>query len=472
MKKFLLIVLPIAALFASCRKEQTSAADETVAGSDTFTAYIEDGVKTELNGDLDVLWCEGDSLSVFDEAGTNFKFITKDSGKTATFTKVTAGKMVGETFYAVYPYRYNASISEGTITTNTVSSYTLSGTSFTRGASAVMAAKTSGNELHFKNASSLLKFTIPSGVSIKKLYFYASGNSLSGEFKFNLDDQNIPVITENIGPNNGVTVMVEEGSFPAGTYYLPVIPAEYNNLRVQITYAGDKACTVSEAFSINAFTANRNEARNIGTIYDGRSHYKWLTFEDGIVPGTSLMTKKGDVSYSVVGNPQSGNTNDSQKALYIERTNWKNSNAGETVIDLSGINGNIRKRITGVVFHFKPGPNLGQILDEKDTPKICPRVSLVKDLAKAKGPVKINNSVSEDPAGFSGGSYSELIDVKYWKTLTFKASQFVDEDGNKYQNFENINSIIIWPFLWSSGSIWTNQVEIAAYIDNIGFCFD
>lgn len=448
MKKFLLIALPLAVFFASCQKEQTPVADETVAGDYTFTAYIEDGVKTELNSDLDVLWCAGDSISVFDEAGTNFKFTTSDSGKTATFTKVTEGEMVGSTFYAVYPYHYNASIENGTITTNTAALYTLSGASFTRSASAVMAAKTSDTELHFKNVSSLLQFTIPSGVSIKKLYFYAGGQDISGEFEFNLDDQGTPVITKTPTKGDGITVMAEEDSFPAGTYYLPVIPGTYKNLRIQITYADDKACTVSDAFSLNQLTAERNKARNIGTIYDGRSWYKWLTFEDEKIP-TIIGCNATKTQLSIDTNPRVGAANGSAKVLKICTPDGGNGYIG---IDLQNINGSVRERITGIVLHYKPTGN-----------KYCPKVKL-GGIEYVKGPLKIGSSVSE--AGeYTGDAYQAMLQKDYWNQLTFKASQFgVD-------NFKSIIYITINPILYKGGGESSDK-NATVLIDNIGFCFD
>lgn len=447
MKTFPLIALPLAVFLASCQKEQSPEAEQNVSGINEFTAFIENCVKTELDSDFDVLWCAGDAISVFDESGTNFKFVTNDSGKTATFSKVTEGEMQGSTFYALYPYYSNATIEDGTITTKTTTSYTMSGSSFTRGSESVMAAKTSGSELHFKNVNALLQFTIPTGVNIKKLYFYAGGKSLSGQMSFSLDNQDIPVVTENPAASDGITVMAEEGSFAAGTYYLPVIPYTYSNLRVQITYNDDKTCTGSEAFTVNQFTAKRNNITKIGTVYDGRSHYKWITFENGTIP--ACVDKNSNVSYTVEDNPASGKTNDSEKSIKLIQAS---AGSGYTGISLKNINVNIRKKITGVVFHFKP-------IGTGDAQKYCPRVQMN---GSKHGPKQVGSQIAASE--WTGSDYKSKIQLDYWNVLTFKASQFgVD-------NFETIEYLTIYPFLYSSGNNFDGSAS--AYIDNIGFCFD
>lgn len=447
MKKITLLALAALAFVASCTKENTSfeEGDLSESGVTQFTAVIDETVKTSLSAGA-VSWTAGDEISVFDENGTNFKFTASASGATATFTKTSSGELQGTTFYAVYPYNADASIEGGVITTSTASSYTVEdeGT-FTSCKSALMIAKTTTGELRFKNMSSLFKFEIPSGVSIAKLYFYASGADLSGQVSVSVASDGTPALTSTPATYNGITLHAASGStLAAGTYYLPVIPNTYNNLRVRITYNSEDG-PGSEAFTVSSFTAARNKVTNIGTIYDGRSWYKFITFENGAVP--SFFEPASAAQLSIVDNPVVGEANKSAKCLKVR---MESSGSGYIGINLSSVNQNIRKNITGVVLHYKPTGL-----------KYCPRV---KFNSVTKGPLKVGSSTSGD-GEYTGSTYQSLIQKDYWNKLTFKASQF------GVSSFENITYLTIYPMLYSSGSN-NSDTPAEVLIDNIGFCFD
>lgn len=437
MKKLLLFTLFAATIFASCSKEQPERS-EVVSGGACFTAVVDDAPKTYLDGNS-VVWSSGDEISIFDEAGTNFKFKTENGGETATFVQVTEGELQGTTFYAVYPYSASASISDGTISYTSSTSYYVQGSSFTRSKEAVMVAKTTSNELHFKNVSSLIKFTIPNDVvDIKMLYFYAGGHGIAGAMNITVDGEGTPAATTS--SSEGITIsMDDKTSLPARTYYLPIIPNTYNNLRVKITYDDN---SISEAFSLNQLKAERNKITNIGTIYDGRSWFKWLTFEDGKVP--DVFTETGG-TLSIVENPVKGNANGSAKALLVSA-----SGSGYINVKLDGISSNIRKSIKSIKFHYKPNGS-----------KFGPRVRFNNLKTGERTPYKVGGNVNDYTVS---STYRDALQSDFWNELEFTAAQYGKE------NFSDITSIQIRPLVWTSGS--DNTVPNSVFIDNIGFSYE
>lgn len=243
MKKSISVLFSILVMLSSCSKDPASGPGSTNTGNtntdqdndsgitidrNEFTAIIDEthetSAKTTLN-ENQVSWNEGDAISIFDGSGTNFRFVAESSGTSVTFTKVTEGTLTGNTFFAIYPYQDSNSIEGGVISAKTPESYTVDNSAFTSAKSALMIARTTNNELHFKNVSSLLKFEVPEGVDIAKMYFYASGADLSGNVSLSFNEAGQPVINTATPEYKGITIMAEEnGTFPAGTYYLPVIP--------------------------------------------------------------------------------------------------------------------------------------------------------------------------------------------------------------------------------------------------------
>ena len=464
MKKSISVLFSILVMLSSCSKDPSSSPGNTDTdntntdnGNDSgitfdrneFTAIIDEThetpAKTTLN-ENQVIWNEGDAISIFDGSGTNFRFVAASSGTSVTFTKVTEGTLTGNTFLAIYPYQDSNTIEGGVISAKTPESYTVDNSAFTSAKSALMIARTTDNELHFKNVSSLLKFEIPEGVDIAKMYFYASGADLSGNVSLSFDDAGKPVINTGTPEYKGITIMAEEnGTLPAGTYYLPVIPNTYNNIRIKITY-GTLEGPSSEAFSLDQLLASRNTIKNIGKIYDGRSWFKWLTFENGTVP--SYITNDKNATFSIADNPVKGNANGSEKVMTV-KTETKGS--GYFNIDLSKISSNIRANITGIVLHFKPTDTV-----------LCPQL---KCNSLRKGPVQIGSKTAASSTdGFTGEDYKSKIQKDYWNQMTFRAAQFGIE------NFKDITSITVYPMLYSSGSNYEAPAEVL--FDNIGFCFD
>lgn len=447
MKKTVFLLLSVSLLLSSCKKDITAGGEKNqqASGITEFTASVDETLKTTIEG-VSVSWNEGDAISVFDENGTNFKFTATASGKTVTFSKASEGELQGSTFYAVYPYNETFTCSEGVINAKTHVSYNVDESGFTAAREAIMVAKTTDETLNFKNICSLLKFEIPANVNIAKIYFYAGGADLGGTVSVGFNPDGTPVLTAKPTSSDGITIMAKEGStIAAGTYYLPIIPNTFNNLRIKITYETLQGSS-SEAFTLNQFTTKSNSIYDLGKLYDGRSWYKFLTFEDEKVP--TIFNTDNIAKLSIVDNPVKGNANGSLKCMKVR---METSGSGYITVSISGIPQSIRKNITGIVFHYKPASGT----------KYCPRVKIN---GTVKGPLKVGNNTSAT-GEFTGSDYQSKLQADYWNQLTFKASQY----GKT--NFEDVTTLTISPMLYSSGNNNTS-VPAEVLIDNVGFCFD
>lgn len=447
MKK-LLLLLPAVALIASCSKTEVSESSSSEGEDFTprqFIASIEEDVKTYLK-ENSVFWYNGDAISVFDETGANFKFVAESAGATTTFTQVTEGDLQGTTFYAVYPYSAQNSISSGSVTIGMKNTYSSKAGSFTLASGCVMTARTTTDKLNFKNLTSLIKFTIPAESGISSLYFFGGGSSsLVGTVTASIADDGTPSITAAPESDGGITITPTEGAtFTAGDYYMPVLPGTYTSFRVKIDYA-EGTVTTSDAFNLNSLTLSRSKITNIGNIYDGRKWYKWLGFEDGSIP--PVIIEHGGTQ-NIVDNPVVGNANGSAKALQVSVAS---GGSGYFVIDLSKINSATRGRIKSFKFHYKPNGT-----------KFCPRVRFNNLKAAQFPPFRIGGKEGDYSVG---ATYASELHSDYWNELEFTAAQY----GKT--SFADITSIQIRPLVWSSGSD-CSEGAVSVFIDNIGFSFE
>ena len=100
MKKVFYATLALGALIlASCQKENS--VELPKVDSPVFTAHIDAGTKTVLNGQKSE-WVSGDEIRVLNEKGASANYTTNDAGTTATFKTTTEG-FTGNQFVALYP---------------------------------------------------------------------------------------------------------------------------------------------------------------------------------------------------------------------------------------------------------------------------------------------------------------------------------------------------------------------------------
>lgn len=451
MKKLLLFTAAFAALAISCTKEANPAVEPETslkAAPTEFTATIDEALtRTSLSQDgsvWKVLWNAGDAISVFDASGNKAKYVAQSSGASTAFTLEGESALSGDTFYAVYPYKDSDTFSEGVLSTSTADAAISSPGSFTNAETAVMTAKSSSDKLSFKNLSSLLKFTIPEGLTMEYLIFYTSSQGVAGNVTVSIADDGTPsVVTAPTAiPNMKINKKDGTPSLEAGDYYMPILPGTYGSMRMMLGYnSTDK----SDAFSLDSFTAESGKVINIGTIYDNRDYYKWLTFENGVA-GRSYLTGNTN-AFSVVANPVSDEVNGTSKVL-------KNTVVGTTGtsgyvnIEISSLNENVRKRLK--IFRFQI------YLNGND---YYPRIKLNSDGNKL--PTAING-VKPSGDTFTETEFKAAL-KSGWNTMEISFSQLSSGTISDIQ----IRPMCTFAGANVEGTSDTNNRTV--YLDNIGF---
>jgi hypothetical protein len=240
MKKNLFAIAAVAMVAAvSCNKEiqqENLPVGEVV----TFEASV-DGAETRVALDGKVSkWEKGDKITIHNGT-TGYMFSTTDEGATADFTYA-GDDFTGEKFMAVSPAgTYTADVEAKTVTAAIPTYQPSRDGNFSVGA-VPSVAYTETQSLSFRNAATLLKFTVK-GKNVKGLIFYGNnGEAVSGNIEVSLNDDNTiksiaakeTTITENdVTETKLITwakvwAQTENWCFNEGvTYYLSVVPQKF-----------------------------------------------------------------------------------------------------------------------------------------------------------------------------------------------------------------------------------------------------
>lgn len=183
--------------------------------------------RTQLSDGNSVHWVAGDEISVFDAAGTNNRFLTGDSGQTATFVGTVSSE---GTYYALYPYSATASVSGAVISSSLPSRQDAVAGSFASGLNPSVAADDGNNNLLFKNACALVKFTVGPDVSAEIVRASLSGNEgepLAGPISIDASSLNPAAVPD---ANFAETVIDLAGPMGNGeTFCFVVVPGSLSS---------------------------------------------------------------------------------------------------------------------------------------------------------------------------------------------------------------------------------------------------
>ena len=444
----------------SCAKEMNPAGNEeqtpSASGAREFIATMENvGTKTTLDADLNVKWSKGDAISVFDETGKNFQFQAKSSGASVVFTQVTEGEMVGDVFYAMYPYREDNSldVATGVISTKmNTAGYTASPGNFSKSWHNIMTAKTTNSELKFKNLASLVKFTVPEGLDLASFFFSAT-NCIASSVSVAVDESGIPSVSTRSTESYGCTISPSEGSsLAAGTYYMPILPGTYDNFRLALTWASGTV-TQSDAFSIDQFKTERNKIVNIGTLYDNREYYKWITFENQKMPSALLWWQGKDNpdlnNFTIIENPWKYKANPSNYVIKMDASSFSSPHGGFDM-DVSTVNNSVKGRIKAVKFQM--------FVTSANAKKYYPRLEL-SDGTRIM-PSSINGK-KPSTATWTKDEFNNSMNTDGWNTFTFPV------------DLTNMATVKIRPMAWhgNGANVDSSTGDRIVYYDNIGFSF-
>lgn len=232
---------------------------ELKAGNDAVS-------RTILTTDNAVNWEAGDAISLFDPDSNN-RFTTSSSGASVTFTGSAQDNQ--DTYYALYPYDAEATISGSIITTTLPAEQTAREGSFDKMLNPSVAKSGNDKILKFKNACAVVKFTlgsVPDSKNIVKAMFRGNiGEALAGPIQI---DASLATPVANVQTDFAGTEVTLNGEFTSGsTYYLVTAPAE-----------------LSQGLTLTFYDDSGNEWKRIGTNESKLSAGRILNLET-IIPG-------------------------------------------------------------------------------------------------------------------------------------------------------------------------------------------
>lgn len=282
------LLLSALALFSACQKseQQAPAKGESIV----FTASFAPETKTVIDGKQS-LWNQ-DEIRIFNGNHSEAQeyVTTAVEAATAEFTiKNPEATFTGTNFIAVCPNSLATKAWWNSSADKTINKLYLkpqqtatAGTYDPEGHVAV--AYTENHELSFKNACTLLKFTIKSD-NIKEVCVYSTGAVLSGNFNFifNTEGQG-SITTTAIGKyetNNYVKVV---GDFVNGqTYYMSCIPGKLAN-GFTLEVVNDKAAKGKDKVYTEPIELKRSKIYDLGDVtYTERpTEMRTLYLEPGV----------------------------------------------------------------------------------------------------------------------------------------------------------------------------------------------
>lgn len=289
------LLLSALALFSACQKSEQQA--PTKGESIVFTASFAPETKTVIDKTgKKSLWNQ-DEIRIFNgkqtESGAyeSQKYVTKAiNAATAKFEiEDEAATFTGDKFIAVYPFNNSSSAWWNGSADKVINHLWLvnvqrafEGTYDPL--SHVAVAYTENHELSFKNACTLLKFTIQSD-NIQEIWFESNdGTKISGNFGFNTETNGI--YTGNTEYTNFSHVAVKDGFAKGKTYYMTCIPAELTSgFTIKVVANIDGKNVNGENIVYNkSIDLRRNKIYDLGNIEYKESSVKPV-FDYGIVGG-------------------------------------------------------------------------------------------------------------------------------------------------------------------------------------------
>lgn len=267
MKKYAYLIAAAVAMLA-CTKENNPATEPKPVEPQplvemTFGASLEESVspssRAAISGNKTV-WTSSDKISVFDGA-KNREFSSTGEGATVNFRGEAAA---AEKYYALYPYQEGASCTEDGVIKATVPSVQTATLGSFDPAAALMVAQGS-ERFDFKNVCSLIKVTVPDGVTgITSIEF--SGNAdeyIAGEVNISFNESGLSIVS-GAASNTIVLKDAEDKPLEAGDYYIAALPNTYSQgLKLLIHYENGM---FQQAKATGNLTVARSAVRPVGSV--------------------------------------------------------------------------------------------------------------------------------------------------------------------------------------------------------------
>ena len=254
-----------------------------------FTAQSDGySTKTSLSG-ASILWSSGDAIKVFD--GTGSEEYTLESGAGEASAVFTGDEIEAETYYAVYPYSADASLSAGVITATVPATQYGVVNSFDNDINLAVACS-NNHTLQFKNVCGYLRFQIIESDITEIIIKSNGGEALAGDVDITFDGDGLPVVGSVANPSSTVTILPKSPAthFAPGVYIAAVLPRSYaSGIEMSFTrlHAKEDALQVwplkAKKTGSSSLTVSRSVVKSLG-IVDKRLAWECLGKDDTGVP--------------------------------------------------------------------------------------------------------------------------------------------------------------------------------------------
>jgi len=244
MKKIISAALVVAMTAASCANKEdlgnNNAPEQPSAdGTMTFSADFAEPISkaapsyNETDHVANVLWEAQDKVGVYDKDGAPAEFTAQTAGESTTLTGFAQPDVA--TYYAMYPYDENATISGGIISTSLPAEQKAAADAFT---AHLAVASTQGNSFSFSNVCGLVRIYVGCE-HVTKVEFKGNNNEIvAGDIQVN---------AATAGYENGaataktITVLppADAQTFAEGAYYFSILPQNFQRGFTVTSYTND-----------------------------------------------------------------------------------------------------------------------------------------------------------------------------------------------------------------------------------------
>ena len=396
MKKNLFMVAAVALMaLVSCNKEVAPSVENVPVGEIvTFTAYADcvDATKAQLNNDQQSEWVSGDKITIHN--GTKgYTFATTEAGAKVDFS-YTGNDFSGDKFMAVYPAgNYTVDVEAKTVKANIPTfQQAQAGTYLSEAALAV--AYSENTSLSFKNATTLLKFTVNADNVTHVIFHGNNGEGITGDVSVALTNEgtNVTVLpTEIIKDDKKVADLgtwiefyawhdENHKYFEKGTsYYIAVAPQVFEK-GVTVKVKVDEGEEIVVKTTDKKVTLSPSKIMNLGVLeFEEPTIYEWSIAGSLNGWNTSATPFELDGDYYVAKNVNFEEAGEFK--LVNNGTTWYNADGSFETNKWVGIVANDGANISiaaGTYDFYLSGSNLQVVTAGSDKP-LAPGIIPVED---------------------------------------------------------------------------------------------
>ena len=294
--KYYLLMLALI-VTASCERESvTDEAGQAVRLAPLSFSAVGESSESKVTLDFGrarhIQWADDDKVAIFDGTAKHMFGIVPGSneGSTAIFAgEVTEG---ASTLSAVYPYDAGESLSGSLLSVRVNTEQFASASSPADPSALVSVGRVIDQKAEFKQVCALLKVVLSESGKVARIV--ARGNNLAGTVNVNPDGS----ISDVTSSSSMVSLEYEGGStFPAGTYYLAVLPGSTGPGSFSIELVSGSGAT-SRKTAKGAVTFKRGNVLNAGNVDSEASFGRFITTREQLFEwGANMGLESGVTVY-------------------------------------------------------------------------------------------------------------------------------------------------------------------------------